>query len=420
MKRKAMAVKFLDEEQGIIGGWGAPFGGPFAGKDVQGDFFTPATDFCLDWFGSRPVLYHHGVDETKGAEICGIQTRAEIRDAGLWVECQLNKAQKYWDQIEELIKRGVLYFSSGAIPQLAARKSTGEITRWPIMEISLTPTPANPLASITMFKAIANLKAVGIPDEDLAAKGLVITGDPAAASGDTITNKDGDMKKATKSEETPKPEKDNQDKPVEGKEAPDNEAPKAETEAPPAKSEEAPEEAAKEAADAPKEAGEGTPQLPAEVVKMLVALKESCDRCLSGQKIQEESPAEASAPAPAPAPEGAKAVFDLDLSSIKAQLDGIATMTSSVTGALKRFEERLAKIEAQPAGEGPVLRDVKSVNPRMDIGESESATISRLAQKATDPNIKLWLEKQAGEESIKEIIARGPQPPVRGYRPDLG
>jgi len=89
MKRQAMAVKFLNEEEGIIGGYGAPCGGPIAGKDLQGEFFTPNTDFCLDWFSQRPVLYHYGVDAGKGGELCGIQTKAEKRDAGLWIECQL-------------------------------------------------------------------------------------------------------------------------------------------------------------------------------------------------------------------------------------------------------------------------------------------------------------------------------------------
>ena len=99
MKRRALAVKFADEEKGIIEGWGAPYGGPMKGKDLHGEFFSENTDFCLDWFEHRPVLYHHGMDAQKGVEVCGTQISAEVRDAGLWVKCQLNKSQKYWDQI---------------------------------------------------------------------------------------------------------------------------------------------------------------------------------------------------------------------------------------------------------------------------------------------------------------------------------
>lgn len=161
MKRKALAVKFINEDEGIIGGWGAPYGGPLMGKDLTGEYFSPNTNFCLDWYTARPVLYQHGLDATKGIEVCGTQTKAEIRNAGLWVECQLNKSQKYWEQIKSMITQGLLFFSSGASPHLVEKKSTGEITRWPTIEFTLTPTPANPLATID------SLKAVAIPDEAL-------------------------------------------------------------------------------------------------------------------------------------------------------------------------------------------------------------------------------------------------------------
>lgn len=282
MKRRALAVKFVNEEEGIIEGWGAPYGGPLAGKDMQGEFFTPNTDFCLDWFPQRPVLYHHGLDATKGIEVCGTQIGAEVRDAGLWIECQLNKSQKYWEQIKAMIKSGTLFFSSGALPHLVEKKSTGEITRWPTLEFTLTPTPANPMATIE------SLKAVVLPDDDT-------KGDDAGTLGENqIIHKDGDMKtKATKSDV---PEEEDEKKPVPAPEdEPAEEAP-AEDAPPPPPAEEPPaEDATGEAPPAPPSApppaaAEAVPQLPPQVVEALVTLKNSVEACLGGQQSAPPAP----------------------------------------------------------------------------------------------------------------------------------
>ena len=169
MKTKYLAVKFVDEEQGIVEGFGAPYGGPCNGKDLQGEFFSPKTDFCLKWFDTRPILYHHGLDADMKTDVAGVQTSVEDRPDGQWIKAQLDRSQRYWSDLKALIKAGKIFFSSGSIPHLVEKAANGEILRWPWVETSLTPSPANPGARIEAFKALAYLKTVGATDAQLMA-----------------------------------------------------------------------------------------------------------------------------------------------------------------------------------------------------------------------------------------------------------
>ena len=148
-----IAVKFLDEEQGTIEGLGAPYGGPAAGKDLTGEYFDKDTDFCPDWFKERPILYHHGLDPVIKTATIGKVTEWALKDAGLWVKGQLDMSNKYWSQVRTLVKAGKLYFSSGGVSHLVEKDPDGRIKRWPWVEQSLTPTPANPMAEFA-FKSI--------------------------------------------------------------------------------------------------------------------------------------------------------------------------------------------------------------------------------------------------------------------------
>jgi hypothetical protein len=163
------AIKFIDEEKGLIGGFGLPYGGPMAGKDLQGEKFTPQTDFCEGWFRERPVLYHHGLDPDLKADVIGHQFGPlEEKPEGRWINAQLDKSHRYWDQIKTLIKAGKLFWSSHAPPHLVTKTADGEITRWPTVEFTLTPTPANPYGTVPVFKSI-NLDSLGASSEAIRA-----------------------------------------------------------------------------------------------------------------------------------------------------------------------------------------------------------------------------------------------------------
>jgi hypothetical protein len=133
------AVKFVGPD--TIEGLAMPFG-----MDTDGEAFTKSTDLCIDWFGpsGRPLLYNHGLDRVHKAQKVGQQTEYEVRDEGIWAQSQLNANARYRKAIDKLVEEGALGYSSGAYPHLATKNRAGELTRWPWVELSLTPFPAHP------------------------------------------------------------------------------------------------------------------------------------------------------------------------------------------------------------------------------------------------------------------------------------
>lgn len=163
------AVKFAEGSETEIVGLLAPNGGPFNGADVVGERFSVQTDFVLDWFTDRPLLYHHGLDSKTGASVIGRIKSLSSDDKGLWMQAQLDANHEYYSAIKELIEKGKLALSSGSMRHLVeVNKKSGEILRWPLIEGSLTPTPANPFAEVAFAEAKSHFKAIGIdlPDDE--------------------------------------------------------------------------------------------------------------------------------------------------------------------------------------------------------------------------------------------------------------
>ncbi len=135
-------IKSLDAN-GRVGGYLAVWGDSTQ-RDLQGDYFTPQTDFALDWFPRRPALYHHGLDGAIKAALVGQIDVLRADAVGLWAEAQLDLRHRYVQAVYRLVEQGVLAWSSGSLPHLVERQGDGAITRWPLIEGSLTPTPAEP------------------------------------------------------------------------------------------------------------------------------------------------------------------------------------------------------------------------------------------------------------------------------------
>ena len=154
-----LAVKFKDEEAGIIEGLAIPYGGPWKGKDLDGEYFSKDTDFLLGWYKERPLIIDHGLDGVVGPQMVGKQVKAVETESGIWVEAVLDKSAKYWEQVKNLVDKGILYFSSGAMPHLVKKEASGHIKRWPWVELSVTPTPSNPYA-VSASKNIQNMAAL--------------------------------------------------------------------------------------------------------------------------------------------------------------------------------------------------------------------------------------------------------------------
>ena len=161
--RVAAAVKIVDAATGTIGGLAIPFGGPFDGRDFDGETFTAKTNFALDWFPrGRPLLYQHGRDSALGQEVLGRQLKATVTERGIWATAQLNLAHEYAQEVLALLGEERLGFSSGAMANLVAVDAQKRVTNWPWIELSLTPVPANPYAIISPSRTLESYKALGL------------------------------------------------------------------------------------------------------------------------------------------------------------------------------------------------------------------------------------------------------------------
>ncbi len=160
-----IAVKALGADR--VGGYLVVWGGP-AQTDLHGEYFTPQTDLALDWFERRPVLYHHGLDGALKAALIGVIDTLVPDATGLWAEAQLDLRRRYVRAVRDLVERGALAWSSGSLPHLVEVDPDGQIKRWPIVEGSLTPTPAEPRR--TTVQAIKSAyEALGLDVEKLRA-----------------------------------------------------------------------------------------------------------------------------------------------------------------------------------------------------------------------------------------------------------
>lgn len=137
------AVKLISEaaDAYTVGGYGMVWGG----ADLRGERFEPDTDLWFDRLTETPmVLYEHGFDRGTQKTVLGKVVSKTVDDIGLWIEAQIETASEYADAVRELVKKGVLGWSSGAVQHLCEIDGTGKITSWPVAEFSLTPDPCEP------------------------------------------------------------------------------------------------------------------------------------------------------------------------------------------------------------------------------------------------------------------------------------
>lgn len=124
-----------------VGGYGIVWGG----KDLYKTYFTRKTNFWDGKFGDRPVaLYDHGLNPQSQKTVLGHVDVQRDDDIGRWIEMELDAHNQYVAAVGELVKQGALGLSSGSIAHLVEIEQDGEIRSWPIVEFSMTATPAEP------------------------------------------------------------------------------------------------------------------------------------------------------------------------------------------------------------------------------------------------------------------------------------
>jgi hypothetical protein len=169
------AVKLLDD--GSIVAQAVRFGSPDEpDMSEMRDYFDVKTNFWLDRWDRRPMLYHHGMDEgTRDAPVIGAWVKAWADDEGIWLQGQLDRAHKYHAAIKELARRGLLRVSTDSAPHLVQRErgagGVHYVKTWPILAASLTVSPAEPRLYPAELKAELALLGVTIDDTGLEATG---------------------------------------------------------------------------------------------------------------------------------------------------------------------------------------------------------------------------------------------------------
>jgi len=150
---------------GSVKGYLVRFGSPDA-TDLEGDYFTPQTDFGFPIKAGQRVplnlYYHHGMDKIVGKKSIGTGY-VKMDETGLWYEAQLDMADEYGNMIAKLCKQGKMGYSSGAAGHMVERKSVGkasEITRWCIAEASITPTPAEYRNSVKSLEEMYGMEPI--------------------------------------------------------------------------------------------------------------------------------------------------------------------------------------------------------------------------------------------------------------------
>ena len=127
-------------------------------KDLTGEYFDPNTEeltAIFDGIGRLPMLYQHSLDNVMKSRIVGIVDTLIKDDVGLWYEAQQKMSDEYDDMIKKLILAGKLKTSTQTFPVARRVNLKGYIERWPIVEITATPTPAEPrMIPVSVLKSL--------------------------------------------------------------------------------------------------------------------------------------------------------------------------------------------------------------------------------------------------------------------------
>lgn len=134
-------IRAIDKAARRYGGYAVAFN--VEQGDLYDTHFTPETDFVLEGKKTIPLLFQHGLDRKLRSAAVGVIDSFRTDDIGLWVEFIINEANQYAAAISQLIDAGVLALSSGSRAFETEIDDQKRVRYWPILEVSLTHTPAD-------------------------------------------------------------------------------------------------------------------------------------------------------------------------------------------------------------------------------------------------------------------------------------
>jgi HK97 family phage major capsid protein len=140
------SAKAGSEYEYVVAGWGMLFTDE-EDTDLDGEFFTQATETLIEYYDSSPLWYEHREDPAYGDAPIGKRTDWQVFPRGIWVEHGLETDHPQYERTIEEVKAEELSYSSDTAAQIWERVRRGdavEITQWPLIGWSLTKTPAEP------------------------------------------------------------------------------------------------------------------------------------------------------------------------------------------------------------------------------------------------------------------------------------
>ncbi|MCY3487143.1 MAG: hypothetical protein OXH34_01775 [Bacteroidetes bacterium] len=187
----------LDSDELVVSGPGLVFSKDDDGdepiRDLHGEYFTNRTflghnkgDGVMAMFNHGYPLLYHTMCGNGGAEYIvpkslftwfrnlsdhrfehPVKTTLNEEEQHMAATLVLNMRNEYEEFVAKQAAKGLLGWSSGSAPHVVKMTNKGEITDWPIVEFSLTPTPAESrTAADAQFKSVKTfLKSASLPDE---------------------------------------------------------------------------------------------------------------------------------------------------------------------------------------------------------------------------------------------------------------
>lgn len=152
---------------GEVGGYLVRFSDA-SSPDLDGEYFTKDTYLGPRDGDESDCLFDHGIPIKRGLEKLADEWFAPIKtrrdEIGVWASTILKESDSYQAEVLKLIDKGKIGWSSGSAPHLVKKNKNGEITRWPIVEGSLTHMPAEPRNVVLETKSFRD--AIGDDQSD--------------------------------------------------------------------------------------------------------------------------------------------------------------------------------------------------------------------------------------------------------------
>jgi hypothetical protein len=163
-------IKALNDN-GKVGGYAIVFSNAKE-RDLEGEYFTSDTYLGPNNGDGSDVLFHHGIPVKKGLEglaqhIFSAPVKTKKDDIGIFAETVLNQSDEYEKAVLKLVKAGKVKWSTGSVERVVRKEKDGKIARWPIIEISMTHTPAQPFGTrVTAVKSLVDAQIDFTEDDE--------------------------------------------------------------------------------------------------------------------------------------------------------------------------------------------------------------------------------------------------------------